>query len=164
MLWKGKKTRGAYPFASPSKRTRKSVRWKQVPASITQALEETVFDEDLHCSSQTMDTNLDSIMNMLIDMSSRLQAKEETMQQMTAEMAATPTMSPSITRVDWGRARVCHQQSPWVLNLSEDVRERVARRCKILPIIVSMYTYEGSSSEEDPLAPCRKHPLKAGKV
>ena len=100
MPGQGRKTRGASPSASPSKRARKGVRRKQVLASITRAHGETVSDEDLHCGGQAVDTNLDSIMNMLINMSSHLQFTEEAMQQLRAEKAATLTTSPSTMCAD----------------------------------------------------------------
>ena len=62
---KRKKAQGDSPTAS-----RMGTRRKQVPASTTQALDETVVNEDLYCGSQAMDSNLDSMMNMLVDISS----------------------------------------------------------------------------------------------
>ena len=124
----------------------KGVGWKQVAASTIQDLKETLVNEDIHCGCQAMDTNLNSIMNMLVDMSSQLQATEETMEQRRAERATPHIMSSSITHANQGRAKTCHQQSPHVPDLSEDVRQKMARRLKQLPIIVYTSTNEGASS------------------
>ena len=60
---KGKKTRGASPSVSPLKQARKGAGRKQVPAST----KETEVIKDLHCGGQTMDSNLNSMMNILVD-------------------------------------------------------------------------------------------------
>ena len=83
-------------------------------ASIIQAHDETVFDADLHCGGQTVDTSLDSIMNMLINIYinsppdyRRGHATEE------CRDGCYTHHNPSTTH-----ARACHQQSPRVLDLS----------------------------------------------
>ena len=63
-----------------------------------QALDDS-FSEELQCDSQTADlTGLEGMMNMLVNISSHLQATEEGMQEMRVERAATHKQSPSTTR------------------------------------------------------------------
>ena len=88
-----------------------------MPVTTMQALDESIT-EDLQCGSQAKDSNgIEGMMNMLVDISSRLQATEERMQETRTERAATCMLSPSTTHADHGRA--CHQPSSQVLDLSE---------------------------------------------
>ena len=73
----------------------------------------------------------------------QLQATEEALQQMRADMAAAPTMSPSTTCADCQSQGLLSTVPPQVPDLPEDVRERVARRIKQWPIIVSTPTDKG---------------------
>ena len=87
-------------------------------------------------------------MNMLLDLLSQLQATEDQIR----DKAATDTVSPSTFSADQSRTWARHQQFPQVPDLTEAIRERVAKMVKQLhvPFIVAMTTAEGSSLEEKP--------------
>ena len=75
---------------------------KQASVPLTQALNESVTEDEPACS-QALDSNqMKTMMNMLLDMSSQLLATEEAMQQMRKKLT-TGTLSPSTSRTDRSR-------------------------------------------------------------
>ena len=66
---------------------------------LTQALDESVTDDE-PAGSQTQDSNqMEAMMNMLVDLSYQLQATEESMRKMR-EKVATYTLSSPTSHVD----------------------------------------------------------------
>ena len=78
----------------PTKRARKSVEWKQASVPLTQALDESVAEDESVDSNQ-------------MDMPSWLQVTEDDMQQMR-EKVAICTLSPFTSHVHQTRTRACH--------------------------------------------------------
>ena len=71
---------------------------KQVPVPLKQALDELVI-EDEPAIGQSLDSNqMETIMNMLVAISSRCQATEDDMQQITEK--AEHTLSPDTSRAN----------------------------------------------------------------
>ena len=87
----GTKSRGVTLSASPTKPVRKAAGCNQAPAPLTQDLDETVTEEE-PASSQVQD-KLETMMNMLFDLSSRLQSikagLEERREKVTTCMLST---------------------------------------------------------------------------
>ena len=105
---------------SQAKRVKKAVGCKQVPVTPIQDLGQTSDDQ---ASSQDIVSQKLDMMNMLIDLSSRVQAIED----QEREQAASPAARPS-TSHPGRRWATTYQPSPaQELALSEEVRLRVAR-------------------------------------
>ena len=95
-----RKAWGASHSASLTKRAKKAAGKKQVPVPSPQALDQSL-SEDVDSGNQASDLNgLEGMMDMLVDISSQLQATEKGMKEMRAERAAAHTQSLSITWQD----------------------------------------------------------------
>ena len=82
-------------MASPKKRAKKSASKVQEPVIYPLTLDNSV-EQDLENGNQAMDINgLEGVMDILVDISSRLQATERGMEDLSAEMVTTRTQSPT---------------------------------------------------------------------
>ena len=94
---KNKKSRGVTLSLSPMKRTKKAARHKQVSVPIAQELDKTLTEEE-PTSGQVVD-KIEMVMNILIDLSSGVQATEDLLKEMSEKMT-TCMLSPAASCVD----------------------------------------------------------------
>ena len=153
---KGKKTKALR--LPPSQRgLRKQLDAKQVPVTSIQDLDQT-SEEDQASDQDVVSQKLDIMMNMLIDLSRRIQATEDHQR----EMAASPAASPPTSHPGRRRAR---RHQPWPTeerDLPRKVRQMVAKRLRQYPIITVPITDEEATSEEKQPASWHQRPMRSG--
>ena len=111
---KGKKAQGVSHSASRQQRARKTAGRKQAHVPTMQALDKSL-SEDLQVGGQAADYNgLDGLMNMLVGISSHLQATEERNAGDEGGESSHMHPEPSTAHADYGidKTQTCHQPSP----------------------------------------------------
>ena len=102
---KGKKGMGDTVSAPSTKHTKKATKCSQVPVTPVQELAQTVEDEDVASTQETMSQKLETMMEMLVDLSHRVKASKNQQRNRAASLIASPCTS----HPDGGRAQhQCH--------------------------------------------------------
>ena len=85
-----------------------------------------------------------NLIRILADLTSRKQAMEDQQREVEASVTVSPSTSHPITRA---RCQLSPTQEP---DMTEEVRRRVAKRMRQLPVLTGATTDEDTTSDKEP--------------
>ena len=145
---KVKKVKGAMVSVSPTKKGKKAGSRRWGSATTVQDLNLAMDEKDAGLGQDEFAQKIEVMMRRPTDLTSRVQATEDQQR----EVAASPSDSQSTSHPVRRRAR-CQLSPSQEPDLSDEVRQRIAKRMRQLPIFTGATPDEDPSMDEKPLAP-----------